>query len=149
MSSCAHENYPALREAKNSQLVFAITIIIKLLKTVNMHQTITVSVPIEIKEIIREKAKQADLSMTDFILKSALDKQIVGPHEKEKFLVIRDLTRDMNKIGVNINQLTERVNALAKANKVLLPETALKIQTEISKLNQLYEEIFAVLLKVG
>lgn len=115
----------------------------------NKKKTINIKVSFEIKEIIREKAKQAGLTMTDFVLKAALDKQIVVPHEKEKFLIIRDLTRDMNKIGVNINQLTERVNALAKANKVLLPETALKIQTEISKLNQLYEEIFAVLLKVG
>ena len=55
-------------------------------------------------QMIKEKAKKSNLSMTDFIIKSCFDKEIIIVND------VRELRKEMLAIGRNLNQLTTRVN---------------------------------------
>ena len=54
----------------------------------------------------------AKLTLTSFVLKSTEKVEIERLLEKEqKFLVGMEIGKELNKIGVNVNQLTKQVNA--------------------------------------
>lgn len=58
---------------------------------------------------LHQKAKRTKLSVSRFLVKSALsDEQILSAEEKEE---IRQLRFEIRKIGINLNQITFSVNA--------------------------------------
>lgn len=58
----------------------------------------------EEKEKIQEKVKQSNLKQNDFLLKSALGKEIVVIDG------LREITLELKKIGNNLNQVTKAVH---------------------------------------
>lgn len=80
----------------------------KIGKTAHLHLRVSEKQ----KEGILKKAKLAKLTLTSFVLKSTEKVEIERLLEKEqKFLVGMEIGKEINKIGVNINQLTKQVNA--------------------------------------
>lgn len=80
----------------------------KIGKTAHLHLRVSEKQ----KEGILKKAKLAKLTLTSFVLKSTEKVDIERLLEKEqKFLVGMEIGKELNKIGVNINQLTKQVNA--------------------------------------
>jgi hypothetical protein len=100
------------------------------------------------KETLKSLAAKANLPLSGYLINAGLNQTIIVSNNKERFLAIRELTISMKAVGNNINQLAQKVNFLAKANKVLLPETAQRIEAEIQKLNEVEQKIFETLLKV-
>lgn len=57
-------------------------------------------------EKIEEKANYCKLSISDYVRKQALDGAII----KMETLDIKELSNELNKIGVNINQIAKHIN---------------------------------------
>ena len=68
------------------------------------NATITVRCTVDERDKIRERADSHSLSLSDFILRSALGKKIVVVNGLDEVI------RQMKAIGNNINQLTRAVN---------------------------------------
>lgn len=69
-------------------------------------ERIDIRVMPEQKRQIKEKAGDMDLS--DYVRRAALEKTIVGSELRDG---IRELTNEINKIGVNINQIAKNNNS--------------------------------------
>lgn len=68
-------------------------------------------------EEIKRKANQAQISIADFIRKSAIDKQI--RIYKPPPLMNRQIYQELNAIGVNLNQLVRAMNKAVKAGTLI------------------------------
>lgn len=55
-------------------------------------------------KMINEKAKNSNLSKTDFIIKCCFDKEIIIVND------VRELMKELHAVGRNLNQLTTRAN---------------------------------------
>lgn len=55
-------------------------------------------------EMIREKAAKSKLTITEFIVRSCFDKEIIIVND------VRELMKELKAIGRNLNQLTTRAN---------------------------------------
>ena len=52
-------------------------------------------------KMIKEKAKKSNLSITDFIVKSCFDKEIIIVND------VRELMKELHAVGRNLNQLSD------------------------------------------
>ena len=77
-----------------------------MIKMENRKRNVTLSIRLtaEEKEALTKKAKEADLSMTDYILRCSSRKKIRVVN-MEKVIV------ELKRIGNNINQITRRINS--------------------------------------
>ena len=66
--------------------------------------SITFRVTEEQHKMINEKAKNSNLSKTDFIIKCCFDKEIIIVND------VRELMKELHAVGRNLNQLTTRAN---------------------------------------
>ena len=66
--------------------------------------SITFRVTEEQHKMINEKAKNSNLSKTDFIVKCCFDKEIIIVND------VRELMKELHAVGRNLNQLTTRAN---------------------------------------
>ena len=71
-------------------------------------------------KIIKEKAKNSNLTMTEFIVRSCFDKEIIIVND------VRELMKEMHAVGRNLNQLTTRVN-MRQLEAVDLKPTYIKL----------------------
>lgn len=55
-------------------------------------------------KMINEKAKNSNLSKTNFIIKCCFDKEIIIVND------VRELMKELHAVGRNLNQLTTRAN---------------------------------------
>ena len=67
--------------------------------------TLTIRVTEKEKQYIKKRAKKAGLSITDYIVRLSLETPIFIPVNMQPFLL------ELKRIGNNINQLTQKVNA--------------------------------------
>ncbi|MBW8326567.1 MAG: MobC family plasmid mobilization relaxosome protein [Prolixibacteraceae bacterium] len=79
----------------------------------------------EEKKIIRDKAAEYGLTVTDFILRKCLDQRVVFNHI-DYLKEIHSLNLELGRQGNNINQLAKYANTLSVSNK-LNPGVAVKI----------------------
>ena len=75
-------------------------------KTENRKRNVTLSIRLtaEEKEALTKKAKEADLSMTDYILRCSSRKKI-------KVVNMTKVIVELKRIGNNLNQITRRINS--------------------------------------
>jgi uncharacterized protein (DUF1778 family) len=57
-------------------------------------------------KMINEKAKNSNLSKTDFIIKCCFDKEIIIVND------VRELMKELHAVGRNLNQLTTRAKLM-------------------------------------
>lgn len=79
--------------------------------------------------LIRKKAKDAGMSITDYIILSAIDKKIIN------YDGLKELTTQVKKLGNNVNQLLI-LSRQGKINTVNLTST----QEELKKIYELLSE---------
>ena len=79
--------------------------------------------------LIRKKAKDAGMSITDYIILSAIDKKIIN------YDGLKELTTQVKKLGNNVNQLLI-LSRQGKINAVNLTST----QEELKKIYELLSE---------
>ena len=79
--------------------------------------------------LIRKKAKAAGMSITDYIILSAIDKKIIN------YDGLKELTTQVKKLGNNVNQLLI-LSRQGKINTVNLTST----QEELKKIYELLSE---------
>jgi hypothetical protein len=92
----------------------------------------------ELKKI-HEKAKRANLSLSRFLVKSALsDGKVPTAEEQEE---IRQLRFELRKIGVNLNQIAYQINTSRHGASEPPP------QSEIDEVQKLVEHVLKTLLK--
>lgn len=83
-------------------------------------------------KIIREKAKAANMSITDYVISAATDKEIIN------FDGLSDVVSQMKRLGNNLNQLLILAR-MGRINVVNLTQTQ-------DELNSIYK-LLAVILK--
>ena len=85
-----------------------------------VHKSRRLSIRIEEQELLRLKklALSRGMTMTDIIVHRLHNLPVPDyTHEKELFGLIQGLTREMNHIGNNINQVTTNLHILRKTNR--------------------------------
>ena len=68
------------------------------------NMTLTIRVTLGEKDAILQKAKQADMSLTDYLVTSALSTQIFVAEDLKPALT------ELKRIGNNLNQITTKIN---------------------------------------
>jgi hypothetical protein len=92
----------------------------------------------ELKQL-HEKAKRAKLSLSRFLVKSALsDGKVLTAEEQED---IKQLRFEIRKIGVNLNQIAYSINASRRG------QGQPPAQSEINEIQKLVEQVLKNLLK--
>ncbi len=76
---------------------------------------------------IKERSQKANFTMTDYILKSALNKKIVV------IVGYQEIFNEIRKIGININQIARKYNM------------GLEQQSDISEIQKYMEQIWQLL----
>lgn len=76
---------------------------------------------------IKERSQKANLTMTDYILKSALNKKIVV------IVGYQEIFNEIRKIGINVNQIARKYNM------------GLEQQSDISEIQKYMEQIWQLL----
>lgn len=102
------------------------------------------------KEAIAKLAEQNDLTVSDYILRTCLNKKIIAKRV-ELFDELQKLSAELGKSGSNINQLAHHANRVSKVKEVdvsvietmnLLIESYIKKQEEILiSVKGIYREI--------
>ena len=85
-----------------------------------IHKSRRLSIRIEEQELLRVKklALSRGMTMTDIIMHRLNNLPVPDyTHEKELFGLIEGLTREMNHIGNNINQVTTNLHILRRTNR--------------------------------
>lgn len=85
-------------------------------------------------KMIKEKAKNSNLSMTDFIVKSCFDKEIIIVND------VRELRKELFAVGRNLNQLTTRAN-MKQLEVVDLKPTYMKLVEVYTVLAELMKRV--------
>ena len=72
----------------------------------NRKRNITLSIRLtaEEKEVLKKKAEQANLSMTDYLLRCSSRKEI-------RVVNMNKVIVEMKRVGNNLNQITRRINS--------------------------------------
>lgn len=104
------------------------------MQRVKKSEIITLRVTPRVKEAIRERAKAADLTVTDYLCYSGLGKEIVRVEGLEQVL------SELKAQGRNLNQLT----TLANMGRV----TVLKGDTLAENYGKIYEQLRELLREV-
>ena len=97
-------------------------------------QSIAFRVTIEQYKMIKEKAKKSNLSITDFIVKSCFDKEIIIVND------VRELMKELHAVGRNLNQLTTRAN-MKQLEVVDLKPTYMKLVEIYTVLTELMNRV--------
>ena len=85
-------------------------------------------------KIINEKAKNSNLSKTDFIIKCCFDKEIIIVND------VRELMKELHAVGRNLNQLTTRAN-MKQLEVVDLKPTYLELVEIYTVLTELLKRV--------
>ena len=85
-------------------------------------------------KMINEKAKNSNLSMTDFIVKCCFDKEIIIVND------VRELMKELHAVGRNLNQLTTRAN-MKQLEVVDLKPTYMKLVEIYTVLTELMNRV--------
>lgn len=85
-------------------------------------------------KMIKEKAKNSNLSMTDFIVKCCFDKEIVIVND------VRELMKELLSVGNNLTQLTTRAK-LMNLEVVDLKPTYMKLVDIYTVLTELMNRV--------
>ena len=85
-------------------------------------------------KMIKEKAKNSNLSMTDFIVKCCFDKEIIIVND------VRELRKELFAVGRNLNQLTTRAN-MKQLEVVDLKPTYMKLVEVYTVLAELMKRV--------
>ena len=93
-------------------------------------KTLTIRVTEKEKQYIQKRADKADLSVTDYMVRLSNETPIYIPVNMQPFLL------ELKRIGNNINQLTQKVNA-----KVFYSYNFEEFINAINKLNDRIGEI--------
>ncbi len=83
-------------------------------------------------EIIKKKAKESKLNVSEYIRQSALNGFVIVKNEKAK----TDFIYELNKIGTNINQVTKLCNTVGSVDR-----------EDLYKLEKYFEEILKLVRK--
>ena len=96
-------------------------------------ETLTVRLTRQEKEMIKKRASQAGLSLTDYIVAVSLQTQITVCED------VKPLIMELKRIGNNVNQIAAKVNvgAFHSAN----------FQEVIDSLKSVYEEVYRIARK--
>lgn len=82
-------------------------------------------------EIVKDKAKYCGLNISDFIRKQITDGVVI----KYESFDIKELANELNKIGVNINQIAKHINEkggnFEREDMRILEEEFQKMQAEV------------------
>ena len=97
-------------------------------------QSIAFRVTYEQYKMIKEKAKNSNLSMTDFIVKCCFDKEIIIVND------VRELMKELHAVGRNLNQLTTRAN-MKQLEVVDLKPTYLELVEIYTVLTELLKRV--------
>ena len=87
-------------------------------------------------KMIKEKAKNSNLSMTDFIVKCCFDKEIIIVND------VRELMKELLSVGNNLTQLTTRAK-LMNLEVVDLKPTYMKLVEIYTVLTELLKRVKA------
>ena len=79
----------------------------------NKNKQLNIRVSEQDYNYIKEKSKQANLTITGYVTKSALNKKILVADGYKEF------TGELRKIGININQIAKNNNLEINTNLVL------------------------------
>ena len=85
-------------------------------------------------KMINEKAKNSNLSKTDFIIKCCFDKEIIIVND------VRELMKELHAVGRNLNQLTTRAN-MKQLEVVDLKPTYLELVEIYTVLSELMNRV--------
>ena len=85
-------------------------------------------------KMINEKAKNSNLSKTDFIIKCCFDKEIIIVND------VRELMKELHAVGRNLNQLTTRAN-MKQLEVVDLKPTYMKLVEIYTVLTELMNRV--------
>ena len=85
-------------------------------------------------KMINEKAKNSNLSKTDFIVKCCFDKEIIIVND------VRELMKELHAVGRNLNQLTTRAN-MKQLEVVDLKPTYMKLVEIYTVLTELMNRV--------
>ena len=85
-------------------------------------------------KMIDEKAKNSNLSKTDFIVKCCFDKEIIIVND------VRELMKELHAVGRNLNQLTTRAN-MKQLEVVDLKPTYMKLVEIYTVLTELMNRV--------
>lgn len=85
-------------------------------------------------KMIKGKAKNSNLSMTDFIVKRCFDKEIIVVND------VRELRKELLAVGRNLNQLTTRAN-MKQLEVVDLEPTYMKLVEIYTVLAELMKRV--------
>ena len=88
----------------------------------------------EQRKMIKEKAKNSNLSMTDFIVKCCFDKEIIIVND------VRELMKELLSVGNNLTQLTTRAK-LMNLEVVDLKPTYMKLVEIYTVLTELMNRV--------
>ncbi len=90
---------------------------------------------------IREKAKKEGLTISDLFRQSVLGKSAVRRKRKIDCNVVKMLAYEINKIGVNINQIAKRINTTGEIDIQVL-ESLVNIEYTLAEILKMvgYEE---------
>lgn len=94
------------------------------------NMTLTIRVTPGEKDAILRKAKQADMSLTDYLVTSALSTQILVAEDLKPALT------ELKRIGNNLNQISTKINVGAFRSYNFSEVIALQ--------NKLYEELVRI-----
>lgn len=72
----------------------------------------------ETKKVISDKAKKCGKSISDFMISCSLDKKLIVIDQVSLFDGLRELSKELNYIGNNLNQYIKLLNMLKKVNGV-------------------------------
>lgn len=97
-------------------------------------QSIAFRVTNEQHKMIKEKAKNSNLSMTDFIVKCCFDKEIIIVND------VRELMKELLAVGNNLTQLTTRAK-LMNLEVVDLKPTYMKLVEIYTILTELMNRV--------
>ena len=101
-------------------------------KSEEIHLRMT---PTEKKEI-EEKAKLADKSVANYLISLSRNQRIVVAKK------LPTLIYEINKIGVNVNQITAVANSQKYVSKEMLMKVREELQKVVDLLQQILEEVY-------
>lgn len=87
----------------------------------------------DVDKIIREKAKSANMSITDYVISAATDKEIIN------FDGLSDVVSQIKRLGNNLNKLL----ILARMDRI----NVVNLTQTLDELNRIYELLSTVLCR--
>lgn len=98
-------------------------------------ETIIIRVTSEEKKLIQEKAKNANMNVSEFLINSALRKRMVVINE------LPQLLSDIYGVAININQIAKVANSQKFVNKATVDKLVEEAEEIKSKVNKIINSI--------